>query len=132
MTPSNDIRAPCIRQMPRKPYLFMDGVHLTEAGQNIDADYFYNLLAAPSEISFLAETAVQTTFQTLPASSSRSTSRNELRRPGWNVWVNGDLWYLKLDNSIRGVSRAIPDFRSQVGMGVDYQMAERLARRRRS
>jgi len=46
-------------------YLFMDGVHLTERGQQIEADYFYNLLVAPSEISFLAETAIQTTFQTV-------------------------------------------------------------------
>jgi len=44
-------------------YLFMDGVHLTEAGQIIIADYYYSLIAAPGEISFLAESAVQTTFQ---------------------------------------------------------------------
>src|SRR5579864_5128001 len=46
-------------------YLFIDGVHLTERGQQIEADYLYNLLVAPSEISFLAETAIQTTFQTV-------------------------------------------------------------------
>jgi outer membrane lipase/esterase len=43
-------------------HLFMDGVHLTAAGQLIIADYYYNLLVAPSEVSFLAESAIQTTF----------------------------------------------------------------------
>ena len=44
-------------------HLFLDGLHLTEAGQIIIADYYYSLIAAPGEISFLAESAVQTTFQ---------------------------------------------------------------------
>src|SRR6185437_6305245 len=70
-------------------YLFMDGVHLTEAGQQIEADYFYNLLVAPSEISFLAETAVQTTFQTVTGIQQQIDLAQRLRQPGWNVWVNG-------------------------------------------
>ena len=43
----------------------MDSTHLTEAGQLIVADYIYSLLVAPSEISFLAESAIQTTFGTI-------------------------------------------------------------------
>src|SRR5271170_273483 len=72
-------------------YLFMDGAHLTEAGQQIEADYFYNLLVAPSEISYLAETAVQTTFQTVTGIQQQIDLTQRLRRPGWNVWVNGEL-----------------------------------------
>ena len=66
-------------------YLFMDGVHLTEAGQKIEADYFYNLLVAPSEISFLAETAVQTTFQTITGIQQQIDLTQRLRQSGWNV-----------------------------------------------
>jgi len=40
-------------------HLFADDQHLTTAGQKIQADYFYSLLIAPSQISFLAENAVQ-------------------------------------------------------------------------
>jgi outer membrane lipase/esterase len=101
-------------------YLFMDGVHLTEAGQQIEADYFYNLLIAPSEISFLAETAVQTTFQTVIGIQQQIDLAQRLRQPGWNVWVNGELSYLKLDNSSAGFP-GDPGFPLSGSMGVDYK-----------
>ena len=43
--------------------LFADDQHLTTAGQKIEADYYYSLLTAPSEISMLAETAIKTRIQ---------------------------------------------------------------------
>jgi outer membrane lipase/esterase len=101
-------------------YLFMDGVHLTEAGQQIEADYFYNLLVAPSEISYLAETAVQTTFQTVTGIQQQIDLVQRLRRPGWNVWVNGELSYLKLDNRAEGFP-GDPGFPLSGSMGVDYK-----------
>jgi outer membrane lipase/esterase len=101
-------------------YLFMDGVHLTEAGQIIEADYFYNLLAAPSEISFLAETAVQTTFQTVTGIQQQIDLAQRLRQVGWNVWVNGELGYLKLDNSTAGFPND-PGHPLSGGIGVDYK-----------
>jgi outer membrane lipase/esterase len=101
-------------------YLFMDGVHLTEAGQQIEADYFYNLLVAPSEISYLAETAVQTTFQTVTGIQQQIDLTQRLRRPGWNVWVNGELSYLKLDNNSAGFP-GDPGFPLSGSMGVDYK-----------
>lgn len=101
-------------------YLFMDGVHLTEAGQQIEADYFYNLLVAPSEISFLAETAVQTTFQTVTGIQQQIDLAQRLRQPGWNVWVNGQLSYLQLDNSLAGFP-GDPGYPLSGSMGVDYK-----------
>jgi outer membrane lipase/esterase len=101
-------------------YLFMDGVHLTEAGQKIEADYFYNLLVAPSEISFLAETAVQTTFQTITGIQQQIDLTQRLRQGGWNVWVNGQLSYLKLDNSSAGFP-SDPGTPLSGSMGVDYK-----------
>jgi outer membrane lipase/esterase len=101
-------------------YLFMDGVHLTEAGQIIEADYFYNLLAAPSEISYLAETAVQTNFQTVTGIQQQIDLAQRLRQVGWNVWVNGELGYLKLDNSTAGFPND-PGYPLSGGIGVDYK-----------
>ena len=101
-------------------YLFMDGVHLTEAGQIIEADYFYNLLVAPSQISFLAETAVQTTFQTITGVQQQIDLAQRLRQPGWNVWVNGAAGYLKLDNSSDGFP-GDPGYPYSGAIGVDYK-----------
>ena len=101
-------------------YLFMDGVHLTEAGQQIEADYFYNLLVAPSEISYLAETTIQTTYQTVTGIQQQIDLTQRLRQPGWNVWVNGQLSYLKLDNSSAGFPDD-PGYPLSGSMGVDYK-----------
>lgn len=101
-------------------YLFMDGVHLTEAGQKIEADYFYNLLVAPSEISYLAETAVQTTFQTITGIQQQIDLTQRQRHGGWNVWVNGQLSYLQLDNSSAGFP-SDPGYPLSGSMGVDYK-----------
>jgi outer membrane lipase/esterase len=101
-------------------YLFMDGVHLTEAGQLIEADYFYNLLVAPSEISFLAETALQTTFQTISGIQQQIDLTQRLRKSGWNVWVNGELSYLKLDNSSAGFP-GDPGLPLAGSLGIDYK-----------
>ena len=43
----------------QQTFLFVDDVHLTTAGQTIEADYEYSLLIAPSQISLLVESAVQ-------------------------------------------------------------------------
>lgn len=101
-------------------YLFMDGIHLTEAGQQIEADYFYNLLVAPSEISYLAETAIQTTFQSITGIQQQIDLTQRLRSPGWSVWVNGQLSYLKLDNSSAGFP-SDPGYPLSGSMGVDYK-----------
>jgi outer membrane lipase/esterase len=53
-------------------YLFADSHHLTTAGQTIESDYIYSLLTAPSQISLLAESAVQVAWRAPPPSSSRS------------------------------------------------------------
>jgi outer membrane lipase/esterase len=101
-------------------HLFMDGTHLTEAGQLIVADYYYNLLVAPSEISFLAETAVETTFQTITGIQQQIDLTERLRAPGWNVWINGNLSYLKLDNSAAGFPND-PGIPLSGSLGVDYK-----------
>lgn len=43
----------------QQTFLFVDDVHLTTAGQTIEADYEYSLLVAPSQISLIVESAIQ-------------------------------------------------------------------------
>jgi outer membrane lipase/esterase len=84
-------------------YFYADSAgHVTTAVQQIEADYFYSLLVAPSEMSFLAETAVQTTFQTINGIQQQIDLAGRYHAPGWNTWMNGSLSYLKLDNSSQG------------------------------
>lgn len=106
-----------------KTHLFVDGLHLTEAGQIIEADYFYNLLVAPTEISFLPEAALLTTFQTIRGAREQiDDPAQRTRPPGWNAWANGAVSYLKLDNSTAGFP-GDPGYPVSGSMGVDYKWA---------
>ena len=103
-----------------RTHLFMDGTHLTEAGQLIVADYIYSLIVAPSQMSFLAETAVQTAFQTIVGIQQQISLAERYHAPGWNVWMNGDLSYLKLNNSSNGFPND-PGLPVSGTAGVDYK-----------
>lgn len=100
-------------------YLFMDGIHLTEAGQLIIADYYYSLLAAPSEVSFLAETTVQTTYQTILGIQQQINLSQRQRSAGWNVWMNGDVSSLQIRNSSPGLP-SDPGVPVSGTVGFDY------------
>jgi outer membrane lipase/esterase len=73
--------------------------HVTTAVQRIESDYFYSLIVAPSQISFLAEVPVKTqltlvdTIQNqIPLSASQNPSA------AYNAWLSGDVSSLKADN----------------------------------
>ena len=81
--------------------LFADNEgHLSTAGQKIMADYFYSLVVAPSQISFLPETAVKT--RTRLVSNIQTQIDASAQQPpgpnGLNVWVTGDVSHLKMEN----------------------------------
>jgi outer membrane lipase/esterase len=99
-------------------YLYLDGIHLTEAGQLILADYYYNLLVAPSEISFLAESAIQNTFGMITG-IQQQIDLSQRRPAGWNAWINGQLSSLQMNSGYSGFPNdpAIPISGS---MGIDY------------
>jgi outer membrane lipase/esterase len=101
-------------------HLFMDGVHLTEAGQQIIADYYYNLLAAPGEISFLPETAIQTTFATISGIQQQIDVSQRQPTAGWNGWVNGQLQHLQINNSFAGLPND-PGTPVSGTAGIDYR-----------
>ena len=80
--------------------LFADDQHLSTAGQKIQADYYYGLIVAPSQISFLAENAVKIRSRSIldiqrQIDISRASGWGPL---GFNAWVTGDVSHLALDN----------------------------------
>jgi outer membrane lipase/esterase len=103
-------------------HLFADDQHLTTAGQKIEADYFYSLIVAPSEISLLAESAVQSRAVTVAGIQDQIGIARRRVSPGFNVWVNGDVSGLKVSDPASGFpgDRATP-FSGTVGF--DYKWA---------
>ena len=80
--------------------LFADDQHLSTAGQKIQADYYYSLIVAPSQISFLAENAVKLRSRSILAMQNQiGVSQQSARGPlGVNVWATGDTSHLSMDN----------------------------------
>ena len=83
-------------------HLFADDQHLTTSGQKIQADYFYSLLVAPSQISFLAENAVQARIGTVAGIQDQIGISRLRQTAGFNVWINGDVSSLKINNPAPG------------------------------
>ncbi len=103
-------------------HLFVDGAHLSEAGQIIIADYYYSLLTAPSEISFLAESTIRTTFGMIYG-IQQQIDLSQRQAPGWNAWFNGNVGYLQIDNSFAGFPND-PGIPISGSLGVDYHWAD--------
>jgi outer membrane lipase/esterase len=83
-------------------HLFADDEHLAAEGQRIQADYYYSLLVAPSEISFLAENAVQSRTITVAGIQDQIGVARQRPSAGFNVWINGDVSSLKISNPAPG------------------------------
>jgi outer membrane lipase/esterase len=107
----------------QKDYLFIDGVHLTTAGQTIEADYTYNLLTAPSQMSLLAETIVQGGWARAATIQGQLDPSAQHRGPnGINVWASAGAYSLAVDNAT-----GLPnDSSTPIGgtVGIDYQLAD--------
>jgi outer membrane lipase/esterase len=77
------------------------GGHPTGAVQQIEADYFYSLVVAPSEISFLAEAPLKTRAGVI--NSVYNQIPLSYATPGaFHGWVNGDVSWLKMTNNAAG------------------------------
>jgi outer membrane lipase/esterase len=81
---------------------FVDDVHFSPAGQKIVADYVYSLIVAPSQISFLTESALQFRRSVNLGIQEQIDISRHATSEGFNVWFNGDLSSLKLNNSSAG------------------------------
>ena len=65
----------------------------------IQADYFYSLVVAPSQISFLAEVPLKTRAAVIEAILNQVPISQSQRGPsGFNGWITGDVSHLKMDN----------------------------------
>ncbi len=106
----------------QQEYLFIDGHHLTTAGQTIEADYEYSLLAAPSQISLLAESAVQNGWAHAATIQGQIDPCGRYCRPsGGNLWASAGTYSLNVKNE-----RGLPsDSGTPFGgtVGIDYQTA---------
>jgi outer membrane lipase/esterase len=101
-------------------HLFADDQHLSTSGQKIEADYYYSLLVAPSQISFLAENAVQARTGNIAGIQDQIGISRQRQTPGFNVWVNGDVSSLKIDNPAPGFP-GDPSTPLSGTVGLDYK-----------
>lgn len=84
----------------QRDYLFIDGVHLTTAGQTIEADYEYSLLIAPSQMSLLAENAVQLGWARAATIQGQIEASAQHRGPcGRNFWTSAGGGNLRVRNA---------------------------------
>ena len=102
--------------------LFADDQHLSTAGMKIQSDYFYSLIVAPSQISFLAEVPLKTRAGVIEAILNQvPVSQSQPGSSGFNGWITGDVSRLKMDN--------YPGFPSDPGTpvavsaGFDYKVS---------
>lgn len=77
------------------------GGHTTGAVQQIVADYFYSLVVAPSEISYLAEAPLKTRLAVI------NSIQNQIplsfgQAGAFHGWVSGDLSWLKMTSGVNG------------------------------
>ncbi len=101
-------------------YLFLDGVHLTTAGQTIEADYTYSLLIAPSEISLLAESGVQNGWaHAATIQGQLDPAGRRWQACGRNVWSSAGTYSMNVRNGTGFASDSGTPFGCTVG--IDYQ-----------
>ena len=123
--PYNSALTGTITPIQQQTFLFIDDKHLTTAGQTIEADYTYSLLTAPSQISLLAESAVQTCLAQT-ATIQRQVEISGLQRgsSGINVWAAAGAGSLDTQNAFGFPSDSGTPFKGAVG--VDYKIASDL------
>ena len=84
----------------QQTYLWSDANYLTTAGQAIEFDLIYSLLTAPSEISMLAESAVQSGLSRAVSIQGQIDLTEQHRGPnGVNAWVSGGANSLSFTNA---------------------------------
>ncbi len=102
-------------------YLWADDAHLTTASQTIESDYIYSLLTAPSQISLLAESAVQVGLARATTIQQQIDLSWQHRGPnGINVWLSAGASSLTIKNAPDFPNVSGPPFGGTVG--ADYQL----------
>lgn len=103
----------------QQTHLWGDPKHLATAGQTIEADYMYSLLTAPTNISFIAETAIQNglsrtaTIQRQIELSDQNRDKTKI-----NGWLAAGYGYSKTDSESYSPTASGNPFQGMVG--ADY------------
>lgn len=106
----------------QQTYLFIDGKHLTTAGQTIEADYLYSLLMAPGKIVLLAETAIQSGLSRSATLQRQIELSGQNRGPEKiNGWVSTGYGYSKNESDAYLPTTSGNPFQGSIG--VDSQAA---------
>jgi outer membrane lipase/esterase len=106
-------------------FLFIDGKHLTTAGQTIEADYTYSLIIAPNQISLLAESAMQSGLARSATIQGEMDLFGRHRGPnGINIWASAGINILNFQNVTGFPNSSGTPFSGAVG--VDYQISGAL------
>jgi outer membrane lipase/esterase len=103
-----------------RTYLFIDGAHLTTAGQQIEADYMSSLITAPNLVSLVAEGAVENGFSRTSSLQHQIESPQRGHAPGSiDTWGNAGASTLRLRNDAGYPTMSGTFFGGSVG--ADYQ-----------
>ena len=104
-------------------HLFADDIHLSTAGQLIEADYEYSLIVAPTEISLLAEAPVKTRQTMIEGMFTQIGLSQQNRNVGTtNAWISGGVSALAVQSGSPGVP-GDPGTPLGATVGVDYAFA---------
>ena len=94
------------------------GGHLASAMQKVEADYYYSLIVAPSEMSFLAEAPLKTRLGVIEAIQNQVPL--SFGTPGaFHGWVSGDVSWLKMNSGLAGFPDD-PGYPLATTAGFDY------------
>jgi outer membrane lipase/esterase len=109
-----------ISSAQEQTYLFVDAVHLTTAGQQIESDYEYSLVTAPGQISLLVESIAQVGLARAATIQRRIDFPGQQRQPNRvATWVDAGAGSLNLKNAPGFPEESSTPFGSTAG--VDYQ-----------
>jgi outer membrane lipase/esterase len=104
-------------------HLLADDIHLSTAGQIMEADYEYSLIVAPTEISLLAEAPVKTRQTMIEAMFTQIGLSQQNRNVGtYNAWISGGVSALGMQSSAPGVP-GDPGAPLGATVGFDYAFA---------
>jgi len=109
-----------ISSAQEQTYLFVDALHLTTAGQQIESDYEYSLVTAPGQISLLVESIAQVGLARAATIQRRIDFPGQQRQPDRvATWVDAGAGSLNLKNAPGFPEESSTPFGSTAG--VDYQ-----------